>query len=74
MAITNNSMTIFQGIDLVTNQPNEVLITFINKNLPWINIKSVMGGFLDVCIISPAFVYYGLVYLSCFVVVWLVVF
>jgi len=28
---TNNSMTISQGIDLVTNQSNEALITFINK-------------------------------------------
>jgi len=37
MTIINNSMTISQGIDFVTNQPNEVLITFINKKLPWVD-------------------------------------
>jgi len=39
MTVTTNSTTISQSIDLATNQPNEVLISFINKKLPWIDVK-----------------------------------
>ncbi len=39
MTVTNNSMTISQDKIMATNQPNVVLISFITKNLPWVDVR-----------------------------------